>query len=186
MGGANDVLTESEKERLTLMAQKLGDEIARRQCVLVTGATTGVPAMVSCAAQKAGALTVGISPAINETEHASLYNLPTDGIDLIIHTGFGIKGRNVINIRSSDIVIILGGAMGTLNEFTIAFDEGKIIGVLSGSGGVADHIGEIIELAKKPTRAKVIYGDSPVLLLGDCIRAFEERGNQDEIFGVLQ
>ncbi len=59
---------------------------------------------------------------------------------MIIFTGFGYKGRNVINVRCADIVLILGGATGTLNEFTIAYDEGKIIGVLEGSGGIADHI----------------------------------------------
>ena len=71
---------------------------------------------------------------------------PKHGADVIVYTGFGYKGRNVINIRSSDIVLFFGGATGTLNEFTIAYDEGKIIGVLEGSGGVAEHIREIIRI----------------------------------------
>ena len=40
-------------------------------------------------------------------EHVQRYGLPDDGADVIVYTGFGYKGRNVINIRSSDIVIIL-------------------------------------------------------------------------------
>jgi uncharacterized protein (TIGR00725 family) len=98
--------------------------------------------------------------------------LPEDGADVIIFTGFGYKGRNVINVRSADVVIIFGGAMGTLNEFTIAYDEGKIIGVLEGSGGVADHIREIIGLCKKPTRGAVLFDKDPSKLVEMTLAAF--------------
>src|SRR6185503_19769319 len=116
-------------------------------------------------------LTIGISPAFSKEEHVNRYNLPSDGADVIIYTGFGLKGRNVINIRSSDIVIIFGGGMGALNEFTIAYDEGRIIGVLEESGGIADHIREIIELAKKPTLSQIQFDSDPSALLDLCLRA---------------
>jgi uncharacterized protein (TIGR00725 family) len=98
--------------------------------------------------------------------------LPDDGADVIIYTGFGYKGRNVINVRSADIVLIIGGATGTLNEFTIAYDEGKIIGVLEGSGGVADHLNEIIEFCKKPSTGAVFLDRDPVKLVTRCVDAF--------------
>jgi uncharacterized protein (TIGR00725 family) len=104
------------------------------------------------------------------------YGLPEDGADVIVFTGFGYKGRNVINIRSADIVIIFGGATGTLNEFTIAYDEGKIIGVLEGSGGVADHIQRIIEVCKKPTVGSVIFDVEPRRLVQSCLLAFDRLG----------
>jgi uncharacterized protein (TIGR00725 family) len=88
---------------------------------------------------------------------------------VIVYTGFGYKGRNVINVRSSDVVVIFGGATGTLNEFTIAYDEGKIIGVLEGSGGVADHIREIIEFCKKPTHGRVLFDRDPESLVRRCL-----------------
>jgi len=171
MGSANDVLTEVERQRLAQAADHLGTALAERGCVLVTGATTGLPDMVSRAARRRGGLTIGISPASSQDEHVGLYNLPTDGADVIIYTGFGLKGRNVINIRSSDIVIIFGGGMGALNEFTIAYDEGKIIGVLEESGGIADHIREIIEFAKKPTLSQILFNSDPSALLDLCLRA---------------
>ncbi len=139
---ANDGLSLAESERLQQLAESLGAAIAQAGCFLVTGATTGLPALVATAFRKQGGFALGISPAENRAEHVQRYGLPEDGADVIVYTGFGYKGRNVINIRSSDIVIIFGGATGTLNEFTIAYDEGKIIGVLEGSGGVADHIRE--------------------------------------------
>ena len=175
MGAANDALTESDRQRLSEIAERLGITIAERGCVLITGATTGLPDLVSRAARKQGGLTIGISPAISKEEHTNRYNLPTDGADVIIYTGFGLKGRNVINIRSSDIVIIFGGGMGALNEFTIAYDEGKVIGVLDGSGGIADHIRDIVEFAKKKTLSQLIFDSDPETLIDLCLRALSTK-----------
>ena len=171
MGSAADFLTEAERTRLSMVAQRLGAAIARRGFVLLTGATTGLPDMVSRAAGALGCLTIGISPAANREEHVTEWELPPDGAQLIIYTGFGLKGRNVINIRASDIVIIFGGGMGTLNEFTIAYDEGKVIGVLRGSGGVADQVDSIVKFAGKPGRRPVLYDEDPEALIDSCVEA---------------
>jgi len=168
MGASGAELPAEEKSRLAALAEQLGAAIANHGCVLVTGATSGLPDMVSHAARKNGGLTVGISPAENLEEHERL-GLPPDSAEIIIHTGFGFKGRNVVNIRSSDIVIIFGGATGTLNEFTIAYDEGKVVGILEGSGGIADHIQEILAFCHKPTRARLVYGSEPEKLLDACL-----------------
>jgi hypothetical protein len=69
------------------------------------------------------------------------------------------------------VVIVLGGATGTLNEFTIAYDEGKIIGILEGSGGVADHVKEIIQFCQKPTRGLVVFDKDPEKLVERCLEA---------------
>jgi len=159
-------------QHLTLWIGFLGAAIAARDCALVTGATTGLPDLVARAARRAGGLTIGISPAENSAAHERL-GLPTDGAEVIIYTGFGFKGRNVVNVRSSDIVVIFGGATGTLNEFTIAYDEGKVIGILEGSGGVADHVKEILSFCKKPTRARLVYESEPEKLLEACLEIFK-------------
>jgi uncharacterized protein (TIGR00725 family) len=167
-----DALTDSERLRVKDLAERLGTAISRSGSVLITGATTGLPDLIARAFRsQGGAFAIGISPATNRAEHAERYNLPQDGVDTIIYTGFGLKGRNVINVRSADIIVLFGGATGTLNEFTIAYDEGKIIGVLEGSGGVTDHIAEIIEFCKKPTRGVVIFDKDPEKLLEKCLEA---------------
>lgn len=58
--------------------------------------------------------------------------------------------------------------MGTLNEFTIAYEDGKPIGVLEGSGGTADLIRELL---KKPHRegAEVVYDKDPKKLISKLI-----------------
>jgi hypothetical protein len=168
---ANDGLSLAELERLQQLAESLGAAVAQAGCYLVTGATTGLPALVATAFRKQGGFALGISPAENRTEHVQRYGLPEDGADVIVYTGFGYKGRNVINIRSSDIVIIFGGATGTLNEFTIAYDEGKVIGVLAGTGGVADHIEKIVEVCQKPIRGKLFFDSDPKALIETCVGA---------------
>src|SRR5262245_38240062 len=101
MGSSNNEASEAETQRMSSLAQRLGQAIAERDCVLVTGATTGLPDMVSRAARSHGALTIGVSPAHSREEHVSKYSLPDDGADVIIYTGFGLKGRNVVNVRTS-------------------------------------------------------------------------------------
>jgi hypothetical protein len=132
-----------------------------------------LPDLVAQAFRKNGGFALGVSPAENRGEHVARYGLPEDGADVMIFTGFGYKGRNVINVRSADIVLILGGATGTLNEFTIAYDEGKIVGVLEGSGGIADHIREIIKVCNKPAIGKVFFDSDPVKLVDRCVVAVQ-------------
>jgi uncharacterized protein (TIGR00725 family) len=171
----NDALSETEKVRLKDLAEKLGSAIAKHDCILISGATTGLPDLISRSSRRHGGLALGISPAANRREHIDRYKMPPDAADVIIYTGFGLKGRNVINVRSADIVIIFGGATGTLNEFTIAYDEGKVIGVVEGSGGIADHIKEIISFCKKPTQGVVVYDADPERLIENCLRSLQSR-----------
>ena len=156
---------------VTEKAEALGQAIATQGIILLTGATTGVVYLVGKTAHDAGVLHVGISPAINAQEHIADYKLPLDACDTIIFTGFGLKGRNVVLVRSCDIVLFIAGAMGSLNEFTIAYDEGKIIGCLTGSGGVADEAGYLLEKFAKRTRAQVFQDDDPESLLDSCIKS---------------
>ena len=160
---------------LKSLANRLGNTVAQHGCVLVTGATTGLPDLTSRAARSAGAMTIGISPAQSRDEHVSRYALPDDGAEVIIYTGFGLKGRNVINIRACDIVIIVGGGIGTLNEFTIAFDEGMVIGVLEGTGGIADRVREIAQMSEREVRSVVLYDSDPEALVNACLEELHRR-----------
>ena len=140
MGSAGDAPGVSDKEALAKKANALALALAERPMLLLTGATTGIVYVVGKAAYEAGILHVGISPANDSVEHVGRYKMPLDACNLIIYTGFGLKGRNVVLVRSCDIVLFIAGAMGSLNEFTIAHDEGKVIGCLTGTGGVADEV----------------------------------------------
>ena len=152
-------------------AEQLGQAIAKRDAVLFTGATTGLVYVVGKAAHDAGCFHVGISPASNEPEHVEHYKLPLDACDTIVYTGFGLKGRNVVLVRSCEVVLVVAGAMGSLNEFTIAHDEGKIIGCLTGTGGVADESEFLLQkFGKRTTTARVFTNDDPEKLIEQCLQ----------------
>ncbi len=156
-------------EELREKAESLARAVAARDVILLTGATTGVVYAAGKQARSAGALHIGISPAGNEKEHLEHYQLPTDACDVLIYTGFGLKGRNVVLVRSCDIVLFIAGAMGSLNEFTIAHDEGKVIGCLTNTGGVADEVEYLLEKFSKPTGAQVFLHSDPRHLLTACL-----------------
>src|SRR6266849_5611874 len=92
----------------------LGKVIAASDAILLTGATTGLVYATGKAAHDAGGMHIGVSPAADESEHVERYGLPTDACDAIIYTGFGLKGRNVVLVRSCDVVLFIAGSMGSL------------------------------------------------------------------------
>ena len=146
-------------------AIELGHHIAKADCILVNGACPGLPDEAAYGAHQAGGLVMGVSPAFSEKEHIEKYRSPIDYYDIILYTGLGLMERDIINIRSSDAIILLGGGVGTLNEFTVAYDEEKVTGVLTGSGGVSNHIKDILEICNRPMSEKIVFDDDPKKLL---------------------
>ena len=157
------------------MARKLGMEIGKRGHMFINGACPGLPHDALMAAKEAGAFTVGISPAFSEYEHVNEYHSPLDN-EMMIYTGQGFMERDIVNIRSSDGVIFISGGIGTLNELTIAYDEGRPMGVLTNTGGISSSIPPISQdLCKRAIPPNMVFDDDPVKLLDKlevAIRAF--------------
>jgi hypothetical protein len=171
MGSAGGDLSEDARRA----ARAMGRVIAERDCVLVTGACPGLPHEAVKGAHEAGGIVVGISPALNFEEHCIKYRSPYDGYDVLVYTGSGLMGREVENIRTCDLVIFMGGRSGTLGEFAIAYDEGKIIGVLQGTGGIADKMDVIVGLIQKSTGSQVVYSREPEDLLDRLLEVYRDR-----------
>ncbi len=154
-------------------AKELGRQIVLHNGVLVTGATTGIPYWAAIGAKEAGGISIGISPAASELEHVKKYRLPVDYFDLIMYTGFEYSGRNLLLVRTTDGVIEVCGRIGTLNEFTIAFEDKKPTGVLEGTGGTTAMIREIIETAHRG-EGKVVYDEDPKTLVEKVIELIDK------------
>lgn len=153
------------------IAEELGKEIVRHDAVLVTGATTGFPYWAAKGAKSEGGIVVGLSPADTEKEHIQHYNLPIDYHDLIIYTGFNYSGRNLLLVRTADAVIFGCGRMGTLNEFTITFEDKKPIGILQGEWETDEIFKELIEKSHRAQemKEKIVYGSDPKKLLDKLV-----------------
>ncbi len=168
MGSADADVPAGVAER----AYQLGRVIAQRGLILITGACPGLPYECARGATSLGGVSVGISPALSLDEHVHKYLSPADAFEVVIYTGSGLMGREVTNIRSSDMVVILGGRSGTLGEFAIAYDEGKLIGVLEGTGGITDQLPGLVISFNKQTGATVIYDADPVKLMNQLMDAY--------------
>jgi uncharacterized protein (TIGR00725 family) len=149
-------------------AKELGREIVRQKATLLTGATTGFPYWSTIGAKEMNGTSIGISPAASEEEHIHAYKLPTNNMDLIIYTGFGFSGRNLMLTRSADAVIFGCGRIGTINEFTIAFEDRKPIGVLEGGWSADEVIKMIIEKGNRPTN-NIVFDKDPKKLVEKVI-----------------
>ena len=149
-------------------AKELGREIARQGTVLVTGATTGFPLWVAMGFKEVGGVSIGFSPAASEKEHVEVYKLPLDYMDLMIYTGFGYSGRDLLLTRSVDAVICGCGRIGTIHEFTVAFEDGKPIGVFEGPWEMGNQLKEITEKSYRPN-AKIVTSNDPKKLVEDII-----------------
>lgn len=154
-------------------AKELGREIAKQGAMLVTGATTGFPFWSAMGAKEEGGVSIGFSPAATEKEHAEVYKLPLDYMDLIVYTGFGYPGRDLLLTRSVDAVICGCGRIGTIHEFTVAFEDSKVIGIYEGSWTMSDQLKDILEKSHRPYD-KIVTGEDPKKLVADVIAKVKE------------
>ncbi len=145
-------------------AKELGREVIRQGGIIVTGATTGFPLWAAMGAKEEHGLSIGFSPAASEKEHVNTYRLPVDYMDVIVYTGFGYPGRDLLLTRACDAVLIGCGRIGTIHEFTIAFEDNKPIGVLQGEWDMDKEIAEILEKGHRPN-AKVVFDKDPKTLV---------------------
>jgi uncharacterized protein (TIGR00725 family) len=116
------VMGSHNNESPTVMedARRLGEAIARRGYVLLTGGGPGVMKAACEGAYTAGGLVIGILP--NDRQHP-LEKYPNEFVDIAIFTGM-FDARNVINAKTPHVLVALSGGAGTLSEIAIAIRSG--------------------------------------------------------------
>ncbi len=164
-GSANNNCTKGAFKK----AYEVGRQIALQGHILITGATIGVPEWATRGAKSAGGVSIGLSPAVSKQAHMHTYKLPTKYMDLIIYTGFDYSGRNMLMTRSCDAVITICGRIGTLNEFTTAFEDRRVVGVLTGTGGIEGELKDILRVAKRGKK-RIVFEADPKLLVEKVIK----------------
>jgi uncharacterized protein (TIGR00725 family) len=104
-------------------ARLLGEAIAQRGHILLTGGGPGVMKAASEGAHDAGGLVIGILPTERKRP---LPGYPNEFVDIPIYTGM-YDARNIINAKTPQVIIALGGGTGTLSEMAIAVKSGTPI-----------------------------------------------------------
>jgi predicted Rossmann-fold nucleotide-binding protein len=187
----------SEGPKAEALGKALGQVLAQHGSTLITGACSGMPYIVAHEAAQHGSEIWGFSPALNAEEQRRAY--PHDDINIYTrliyvpqnyHELFikptasvqqdwseRLKYRNVISTINSDAGIIISGSWGTLNEFTNLIYEGKPIGVLTGTGGLADQLPDWVHRLRKKSDSVVIFENEPEKLVERVIAELE-KGNR--------
>jgi uncharacterized protein (TIGR00725 family) len=112
--GPGENATPDENE----MAFELGKAIAKQGWIVLTGGRSfGIMDAAMKGAHEADGLTIGILPT--ETGANA-----SDNADIKIVTGLG-SARNIINVLSSHIIVVIGMAAGTASEVALAIKANK-------------------------------------------------------------
>jgi len=98
------------------LAHNLGKKLAKVADVLVSGGLSGTMKAVSRGFKAAGGLTIGILPGYDKKD-ANSY------VDIALPTGLGLA-RNVLVVKSADVVVALPGSAGTLSEIAYCLQFG--------------------------------------------------------------
>ncbi|KAA0008111.1 MAG: TIGR00725 family protein [Thermoplasmata archaeon] len=118
-------------EKALNTAEKVGEEIAKNNAILICGGRGGVMEAACRGAKKENGTTIGILPFSKEEANPF--------VDVVIPTGIGHL-RNFIIVKSADAVIAVCGRWGTLNEISIAMELHKPLILIKGTGGAVDEI----------------------------------------------
>jgi uncharacterized protein (TIGR00725 family) len=159
------------------MGEKLGEELALHNCTVTCGAVTGFPLWVAKGAKNAGANVIAFSPAVNHQEHMDVYRMPepSEFFNLVVYTGFGFSGSDLLMTRSSDAVIFGCGRIGTIHEFTLAFAEDKIIGILEGAWATDELIREILKANMTRQHETIVFDADPKRLVEQVIKKVKDK-----------
>lgn len=146
-------------------AKVLGKAIAKKGHFLVTGSHHGFPFFSALGAKEEGGDVIYFSPAGDLKEHSEIYRLDSDNADMIVYTGFGHAGSNIMLARSADAVIIGFGNPDALHEFDLALRAGKPVGVLRGDFEIDEALEKLGSASHKP----VVFEDDPDKLVDKLI-----------------
>lgn len=119
-------------EPMIRLAEQAGAAVARAGFALVTGGRDGIMSAASKGCAEAGGIVLAVVPgtSMNEANAHCHYVIPT---------GLG-WARNVITAIAGDIIVVIGGAAGTLSEIAFAWMYDRPIIALSASGGWAKEL----------------------------------------------
>jgi uncharacterized protein (TIGR00725 family) len=130
------------------IAEEFGEKVAEKGWLLVTGGLGGVMTAASKGAKKKEGITIGILPG-GEKKAANKY------VDIPIVTGMQ-QARNAIIVRTADIIVAIGGGLGTLSELAMALKINKTV-ISMNSWDVDDKVIKVNEPQEAITEIERIF-----------------------------
>lgn len=129
-------------EQMLEMAEQAGRLIAELGAAIVTGGRDGIMEAASRGCADAGGTVIAVTPhtQMDDVNAYAHYHIPT---------GMGWV-RNAITGIAGDVVLVIGGAAGTLSEIAYAWMHDRPVIAMSSSGGWARRLaGESLDHRRK-------------------------------------
>jgi predicted Rossmann-fold nucleotide-binding protein len=161
------------KPKVTELGNTLGNYA--NSIVIVTGAGAGMPYDIASIAASHGVEVIGYSDSFDLEDHKR--NYPDHNLEIysqLVYVPPSFLGlsfrarkklRNVISTGDCDSCVIVSGRWGTLNEFTNMIDQQKLVGVLTGTDGIADMLPELSRKISKEGQGEIIFDNNPNKLI---------------------
>lgn len=165
-------------QETTQKATELGNELGKNDVILITGAGHGIPYLVATTAVKSNPKIeiwgfpptttqeglVEYMPQVDLSIYKKLFYVPSD-FQFVSNIGACRQYRNLMSTATADAGVVISGRWGSMSEFSSLREMGKVIGVLTGSGGLADELEELSRKLNKESKGKVIFDSSPENLI---------------------
>lgn len=104
------------RKEVEQIAHNFGEKLGKVVDIMVCGGLSGTMKAVCRGFKAAGGLTIGIIPGYDKNDANAF-------VDIVIPTGLGLA-RNVLVVKSADVVVALPGEMGTLSEVAYCLQFG--------------------------------------------------------------
>ncbi|QTA38667.1 TIGR00725 family protein [Thermosipho ferrireducens] len=134
---------------------EIGKELGKKY-IVYTGGRDGVMELVSKGVKEVGGVSLGILP------------FEEDGNKYVTHqiqTGLDFQMRSFILVKNVDVVVSIGGEIGTAIEILGAYSNRKPVILMSGTGGWTDRIQKVLIEGKYLDNRKlaVVYKATSIL-----------------------
>ena len=123
--GSGEIIT----EQIFQITEEVGEELAKRNAILICGGKGGVMEAACKGCQKGSGISIGILPSINPSE-------ANEFVKIKIPTNLG-ENRNYLIIQSVQATICISGSAGTRMEAEYALKQGVPLITLPVTGGTA-------------------------------------------------
>jgi len=128
-------------------AEQLGAALVQAGYRIICGGRDGIMAATCRGARTApgwwDGATVGLLPG-DTPANANAW------VDVVIPTGLGLA-RNAVVVRAADAVVMVSGGAGTLSEAALAWQMGKPLCALAGTGGWSERLaGQVVDERSRP------------------------------------
>ncbi|MGB9820245.1 MAG: TIGR00725 family protein [Pseudothermotoga sp.] len=133
--GYSGPIDQSPISEISTICIELGRTLARQGHTIFCGGRDGVMELVSKGVKEVNGNVVGVLP-VNEAGNEYLSTR--------IKTPFDNITRSLVLIESSDVVVSVGGEIGTAIEILIAYARSKPTVLFTGTGGWTDRFSKIL------------------------------------------